>query len=106
MTLWSSSAAAAQRCTSTTRQRMRWPRGAPAGPCGGGHLHRAIDTCAGEAAPRGRATAFPTQKKDLRDHGAIWSDGPVEVDGKIITANGPDAAYEFGLAISAALGLA
>lgn len=52
-----------------------------------------------------RATAFPTQKQDLRDHGAIWTDGPVEVDGRIITANGPDAAHEFGLAISEALGL-
>jgi protease I len=52
-----------------------------------------------------RATAFPSQKEDLAEHGAIWTDGPVEVDGRIITANGPDAAYDFGLAISEALAL-
>lgn len=45
------------------------------------------------------ATAFPSQRDDLTDRGAIWSDGPFEVDGRIVTANGPDAAAGFGLAI-------
>ncbi|MHB1016943.1 MAG: DJ-1/PfpI family protein [Coriobacteriia bacterium] len=47
-----------------------------------------------------RATAFPSQRGDLMAHGAIWSDGPVEVDGQVVTANGPDAAADFGLAIA------
>lgn len=52
-----------------------------------------------------RATAYPTQEDDLVAHGARWSDGPVEIDGKIITANGPDAARAFGEAIADAMGL-
>ncbi|MDP2400529.1 MAG: DJ-1/PfpI family protein [Actinomycetota bacterium] len=52
-----------------------------------------------------RATAYPSQKDDLSEHGALWSVGPVEIDGRIITANGPDAAAEFGGAIADALGL-
>lgn len=52
-----------------------------------------------------RATAYPTQREDLIAHGAVWSDGPVEVDGRIITANGPEAARAFGEAIAEALGL-
>lgn len=52
-----------------------------------------------------RATAFPSQHDDLIAHGALWSNGPVEVDGSIITANGPDAARAFGLAIAASLGM-
>ncbi len=52
-----------------------------------------------------RATAYPTQRDDLVAHGAAWSDGPVEIDGRIITANGPDAARAFGEAIADALGL-
>lgn len=52
-----------------------------------------------------RATAFPSQRDDLIAHGAVWSEGPVEIDGRIVTANGPDAARDFGLAISDLLGL-
>lgn len=52
-----------------------------------------------------RATAFPSQRDDLIAHGAIWTDGPVEVDGRFVTANGPDAARDFGLAIADMLGL-
>ncbi|MDY0341273.1 MAG: DJ-1/PfpI family protein [Coriobacteriia bacterium] len=52
-----------------------------------------------------RATAFPTQRDDLIAYGAAWSDGPVEVDGHIVTANGPAAASDFALAISGLLGL-
>lgn len=47
-----------------------------------------------------RATAFPSQRDDLIAHGAIWADGPVEVDGRVVTANGPEAARDFGLAIA------
>lgn len=52
-----------------------------------------------------RATAFPSRQQDLEAHGALWTGVPVEVDGAIITANGPDAARDFGLAIADALGL-
>jgi len=52
-----------------------------------------------------RATAFPSQHDDLVAHGALWSDGPVEIDGRIVTANGPDAARDFGGAITDALAL-
>ena len=34
--------------------------------------------------------------KILKENGAIYKDQPVVQDGKIITANGPDAAKEFG----------
>ena len=51
-----------------------------------------------------RATAFPSQREDLTAHGALWDDGPVVVDGLLITANGPDAARAFGEAIADALG--
>lgn len=36
------------------------------------------------------------QKQILEDNGAIYIDKPVVVDVKIVTANGPDAAEEFG----------
>lgn len=52
-----------------------------------------------------RATAFASQKDDLIAHGAVWTGAPVEVDGRIITANGPEAARAFGERIAAALGL-
>lgn len=52
-----------------------------------------------------RATAFPSQRDDLVAHGAIWTGAPVEVHGAIVTANGPEAARDFGLAIGDALGL-
>lgn len=52
-----------------------------------------------------RVTSFPSQADDLRAHGATWTGEPVEVDGAIITANGPDAAEAFGHAIADAIGL-
>ncbi|MDO8880650.1 MAG: DJ-1/PfpI family protein [Coriobacteriia bacterium] len=52
-----------------------------------------------------RVTAFPSQHDDLVAHGALWTGAPVEVSGPFITANGPDAARDFGLAIADALGL-
>lgn len=42
------------------------------------------------------ATAFSSQREDLLAHGAHWSDAPVVVAGRIVTANGPSAAQEFG----------
>jgi len=52
-----------------------------------------------------RATAFPSQVDDLRAHGATWTGEPVTVDGRIVTANGPEAASAFGEAIGDLLGL-
>lgn len=52
-----------------------------------------------------RATAFPSRREDLLAHGALWTGVPVEVDGSVITASGPDAARDFGRAIADALGL-
>jgi len=43
-----------------------------------------------------RATAFASQEHDLRDHGALWTGEPVTTDGLVVTANGPEAAEEFG----------
>lgn len=50
-----------------------------------------------------RATSFASQEDDLRAHGAIWTGAPVEVDGHLITANGPGAATAFGEALADAL---
>lgn len=47
-----------------------------------------------------RATAFPSQREDLVAHGAIFTDADVERDGRIVTANGPDAARAFGVMIA------
>jgi protease I len=52
-----------------------------------------------------RATAFPSQKDDLIAHGALWDEGPVVTDGRIVTANGPEAADKFGRALADALEL-
>lgn len=51
-----------------------------------------------------RATAFPSQREDLVAHGASWDDGPVVVDGGIVTANGPEAAETFGQVIVGLIG--
>ena len=53
-----------------------------------------------------RATAFPSQEHDMVQHGAIWTGDPVTVSGRIITANGPEAAHDFGTAVAQALGMA
>ena len=52
-----------------------------------------------------RATAFASQKDDLIAHGAVWTGAPVEVSGAIVTANGPEAARDFGMEIADTLGL-
>ena len=51
------------------------------------------------------ATAFESQKEDLEAHGAIWTGAPVQAEGHVITANGPEAAREFGVAVADALGI-
>jgi protease I len=53
-----------------------------------------------------RATAFRSQERDLLEHGALWTGDPVTVSGRIITANGPEAARDFGVAVAHALGMA
>lgn len=50
-----------------------------------------------------RATCFPSQRRDLRNCGAIVEDGPVVRDGNIITAVGPEAAEPFAKALALAL---
>ncbi len=52
-----------------------------------------------------RATAFATRQSDLESHGAVWTGRAVEVDGPVVTANGPDAAHEFAEAIAALMGI-
>lgn len=43
-----------------------------------------------------RATVWASEKEALRMGGAEYTGADVEVDGKLITANGPGAAKEFG----------
>lgn len=43
-----------------------------------------------------RATAFSSEKENMEAKGANYIAESVVADGKIITANGPDAAKEFG----------
>jgi len=50
-----------------------------------------------------KATAWPSEEKNLVNQGAVFTGKPVTQDGKIITANGPDAAKEFGETIAKAL---
>lgn len=52
-----------------------------------------------------RATAFPTQREDLKEYGATFTGAAVEIDGPVITACGPEAARDFGMAIADAIGL-
>lgn len=51
------------------------------------------------------ATAFESQRDDLEAHGAIWTGEPVTIQGHVITASGPAAARDFGIAIAEALGI-
>jgi protease I len=51
-----------------------------------------------------RVTAYPDTRADLEAHGAIWTGRTVEIDGPIVTANGPGAAQEFGEAIATLIG--
>lgn len=49
-----------------------------------------------------KATSFPSERDNINAVG-IYTGKPVEQDGKIITANGPQAAKEFGKRIADAL---
>lgn len=42
------------------------------------------------------ATATPSQEENLKNKGAEYTGMPVEVDGLVVTAKGPQAATEFG----------
>jgi protease I len=50
-----------------------------------------------------KATVYESETKKLKDKGANYTGKNVERDGKIITANGPKAAKEFGETIAKAL---
>lgn len=50
-----------------------------------------------------RVTAFSSEKAKLKDKGANYTGADCEVDGKIITANGPSSATKFGQKIAEAL---
>jgi len=50
-----------------------------------------------------KATCFPSESGNLKENGSIYTGEPVTVDGKIITANGPQAARDFGKKIAEAL---
>lgn len=52
-----------------------------------------------------RVTSFPSQEAELRKFAGEYTAGPVEVDGRVLTACGPEAAREFGLALAGELGL-
>jgi protease I len=66
----------------------------------------APSTLAHAALLEGRvATAFSSQEEDLKAHGAKYTGAPVEVDERIVTANGPDAATAFGEAVARTLGI-
>jgi protease I len=47
-----------------------------------------------------RATAYPSAESFLKWKGATYTGNPVEVDGHIVTANGPEAAEEFAQAVA------
>jgi len=49
-----------------------------------------------------KATSFPSERNNINSVGT-YTGKPIEVDGKIITANGPMAAKEFGKKIAEAL---
>ncbi len=53
---------------------------------------------------RVRVTSFASEEADLSANGAIWTGQPVEVDGQIVTANGPESATLFGEEIVRMLG--
>jgi len=50
-----------------------------------------------------KATVWASEAGRLRAQGAEYTGRDVEVDGRIITANGPEAAEDFGRTIAAAL---
>ncbi len=51
-----------------------------------------------------KSTCWPSHGGDLKAAEAEYTEAHVEKDGLIITADGPDSAYKFGLAVAEALG--
>lgn len=52
-----------------------------------------------------RVTSFPSQEDVLRAAKVLYTGNPVQTDGRIVTANGPESAYGFGEAVADAVGL-
>jgi protease I len=51
-----------------------------------------------------KVTATASEKESLIKAGAIFTGNEIEVDGNIVTASGPQAAYQFGETIASLLG--
>lgn len=52
-----------------------------------------------------RVTVFSSKIREIENSGAEYTGNDVEVDGKIITAKGPEAAAKFGKELTKAMGL-
>ncbi len=50
-----------------------------------------------------KATSYSSESSNLKEKGAVYTGTSVEKDGKIITADGPSSAREFGEAIASSL---
>jgi protease I len=50
-----------------------------------------------------KATCFNSESSNLETQGAEYTGSDVEIDGNVITANGPAAARKFGAAVAEAL---
>jgi len=50
-----------------------------------------------------RVTSWPSEESNLKSKGANYTGSPVEKDGNIITADGPNSAREFGRTIAKSL---
>lgn len=50
-----------------------------------------------------RATCYPTEAEILRKAGAIYTGRAIEIDGHVITGDGPQSASRFGAAVADAL---
>lgn len=48
-------------------------------------------------------TSFPSERENLEQHGANYTDSNVEVDGKIVTGKGPEVASDFGQKVAEVL---
>lgn len=51
-----------------------------------------------------KVTSFPSEESNLRAKGADYTGDGLTVDGRIITADGPSSARDFGRAVARALG--
>lgn len=66
--------------------------------CIASHTPAAAGVLAGK-----RATCFPSEKEALISYGVEYTGASLEVDGNVITADGPEAAEDFGKAVLVAL---